>query len=1037
MNLLGKQHILTFSGQDAYIDLGPIPNFKPLDGMTFTSWVRPTKGESWQATILSHHYLEFEPQIQHGEFIFEAGQDVNYSGGKVVLGEWMHLATVVDPNRDSGQVRMFVNGVLTAAIDRPNPVNYQANTSLWIGQRPIGGGPLIAFHGDIASVGLWNRAMRDSEIKMGMHELARPDDSSLIGFWKLDEGNGTSIQDLSNKQYHGQLKGKGYQWNPIAPMLEKPHTMRQGRGLAQTWMVGTPLSFSSSPPPPPSPVAGRNGELERMKNKILQHKESQIKQAKIQAYSKKQVALDQAKRELDRAHRNAARMVNSTRFDYLYYINSGKVSRADPSGKKELILSTSKKHSIHVPTTSPSFSSGILVKKGDQLTFTVNGGLIGLMANISNRPDQAFPVFTGQKITIAQDGELIFIVMPVPGPGYQVDVTIQTQHVNPDSNHAVDLALDQLNQKLYLAKTLPPYGVNAMKIDGTELQDLYQTTGAVVSLTVDDVNGNLYWIETSGWIMTGKTSGSSSSQLVQITAPDQIEFLQLHLDKTNQRLYWTGNQGIWSCAVTGGTISMVISPHEAPRPIDVVVDPSGNHVYWLDKELKMLRRAKLDGTEVEDIYTVEHPIRGLEIDEVNQSGTNTALREIYWAEREEKLHPLTPNLVAHFPLDRTDTGVVVNQVNSAVAGKLHAVKWATSTDPRFQHLSDTVLQFDGAQSYVELPEHPSLQIPQYTIEMWIRPIKMPNELIAERGIVSKIYNQTRYMSFAIASLGRFRHAFAGNGVMGIADTPIDSIKWNTWQHVAITNDGQTAKTFIDGVEMSSGPVTAADSTITTPPSLLTQPGPMYLGKSILVPSKQDSFFRGDMNEVRMWNTALTAEQIKDNMKFYRKYYAVRGTINGSQHVEHLFEFPSEGGLQLASKLSLAHEQRALAYRTLKNNQVLAKHQIAVQQTASHRKVMSHRAQLDQQRQKNQKDIADAKANQKKQRADGQARLHTAKNTANKRIGNAQNDATIRRRNAHTQANQLKDKANGKARDMKQRAQAKRSDAQKKVDKYQK
>ncbi|MCP4661616.1 MAG: LamG domain-containing protein, partial [bacterium] len=89
--------------------------------------------------------------------------------------------------------------------------------------------------------------------------------------------------------------------------------------------------------------------------------------------------------------------------------------------------------------------------------------------------------------------------------------------------------------------------------------------------------------------------------------------------------------------------------------------------------------------------------------------------------------------------------------------------------------------------------------------------------------------------------GALRHRYlSDSGVDGPDDVVAGSVPWNLWRHVAITNDGTTARTLIDGEVVSEAPVTAL-----TPRS-----GGLHLGEHL----------RGTVAEVRVWNVARTPEE---------------------------------------------------------------------------------------------------------------------------------------------------------------------------------
>ncbi|MCP4661775.1 MAG: PASTA domain-containing protein, partial [bacterium] len=167
----------------------------------------------------------------------------------------------------------------------------------------------------------------------------------------------------------------------------------------------------------------------------------------------------------------------------------------------------------------------------------------------------------------------------------------------------------------------------------------------------------------------------------------------------------------------------------------------------------------------------------------------------------------------------------------------------------------------------------------------------------------------------LASDGALRHHYpTAGGVAGPGDTEAGSVTWNRWTHVAVTNDGTTARTLIDGEVRSEGPVA----------SLAAASGGLRIGQGL----------DGAMAEVRLWNVARTADQIvagKDlrpaagaaglvadwpldeasgTQITNRVSGAVAGTLVGGERVAFLADpFPGTGALELdgtAAYLAIPH-----------------------------------------------------------------------------------------------------------------------------------
>lgn len=163
------------------------------------------------------------------------------------------------------------------------------------------------------------------------------------------------------------------------------------------------------------------------------------------------------------------------------------------------------------------------------------------------------------------------------------------------------------------------------------------------------------------------------------------------------------------------------------------------------------------------------------------------------------------------------------------------------------------LALNGKDSWMEIPADKSLMLREYTIELWIRAAeKQSDGWVQVFGLDTQKDGHQRNFYLELNSQGgyyhhRFKDSASGNS--GAPDTPGGSVKWGQWQHVALTNDGRTAKTFLDGKEVASGPVNG---------ELVLFQEPVFVGK---MPGNNARFFKGDIAELRIFKHARSASEI--------------------------------------------------------------------------------------------------------------------------------------------------------------------------------
>ncbi|MCX6304051.1 MAG: T9SS type A sorting domain-containing protein [Bacteroidetes bacterium] len=174
-----------------------------------------------------------------------------------------------------------------------------------------------------------------------------------------------------------------------------------------------------------------------------------------------------------------------------------------------------------------------------------------------------------------------------------------------------------------------------------------------------------------------------------------------------------------------------------------------------------------------------------------------------------------------------------------------AVKSFTTTNIQE---AKTCLNNGDQANYISVPDNSSLHLTNiYTIEAWIKP---GVAVTTNRIIVSKGYNANGYTLLSGGSGNHRGLIFDG---MATADNILTQ---NQWFHVAAVNDNGTRHLYLNGVEM---PLTGTPTSVTanTQPLYLTN----YYNDALIV----NNLFRGYVEEVRLWNTAMTYSQIRENM----------------------------------------------------------------------------------------------------------------------------------------------------------------------------
>ncbi|MGB6297568.1 MAG: patatin-like phospholipase family protein [Rivularia sp. (in: cyanobacteria)] len=211
--------VLTFDGQDDYIDFGgdSIGDVFAQGSLAFTvsGWINPhqltNKATSYGTRNVffarsSDRYSDnFEFGIsEEGNLDIYIDENVNkviktFGNGELTVREWHFFAII------------FNGGQLTVYLDDGEYTGVCAGTSLNKATSVVTlGGTLhdgIYFTGQLANISLWNYPCTLAEIEKHRGGIIVGNEEGLVAYWALNEGEGTTIRDLTGNAHDGNLQG--------------------------------------------------------------------------------------------------------------------------------------------------------------------------------------------------------------------------------------------------------------------------------------------------------------------------------------------------------------------------------------------------------------------------------------------------------------------------------------------------------------------------------------------------------------------------------------------------------------------------------------------------------------------------------------------------------------------------------------------------------------------------------------------------------------------------------------------------------------
>ena len=186
----------------------------------------------------------------------------------------------------------------------------------------------------------------------------------------------------------------------------------------------------------------------------------------------------------------------------------------------------------------------------------------------------------------------------------------------------------------------------------------------------------------------------------------------------------------------------------------------------------------------------------------------------------------------------------------------YVLTWTTggcADDVQITFTNCTSINFDGVNDNITFKDNYNLTN-SFSIEVWVK----PNSVTGSQTIFSKrdANNPTTgYDLKLVGSTLSFNWNNSGTIVSNYA------IGTSRWYHIAVTFDGSTYRLFIDGIEVSApAGISGVKPTLNAFDCIL---GAM--DQTGNPPNKPVKHFNGWIDELRIWNTSLSTEQLRQMM----------------------------------------------------------------------------------------------------------------------------------------------------------------------------
>jgi len=205
--------VLNLDGINDYCNIPHNPSLNFTGSITIEAWIRIVSYKSWAAIVSKGGFNWSEygyafTQDNSGRIRFYGNGAAYTSNSTIPLNTWTHVAVTYG----NSTLRFYINGMLDRSLNQ-NISIVNNTTSLKIGVDP----PEIAeyWKGSIDEVRIWNVIRTNQELLSNKDIVLSGCESGLMGYWKFNEGIGTTVLDASINKNDGTIVNGGVFTNSL------------------------------------------------------------------------------------------------------------------------------------------------------------------------------------------------------------------------------------------------------------------------------------------------------------------------------------------------------------------------------------------------------------------------------------------------------------------------------------------------------------------------------------------------------------------------------------------------------------------------------------------------------------------------------------------------------------------------------------------------------------------------------------------------------------------------------------------------------
>lgn len=193
-----------FAGDNDYVSIAESTSLQPGTQMTISAWVKADALASDISLIdKTNNGYGFALKLNSGTPQFRNGTGAAYSDlsatSTISTGVWYHLVGTLD---SAGNKRIYINGSLSNISSGETFNGNSTSVPLKFGVRTA-----AYYTGQLDEARIYNRALSADEVSQLYNFAPGP-----VGYWKMDEGSGSTALDSSGNGNNATWIGSGEHW---------------------------------------------------------------------------------------------------------------------------------------------------------------------------------------------------------------------------------------------------------------------------------------------------------------------------------------------------------------------------------------------------------------------------------------------------------------------------------------------------------------------------------------------------------------------------------------------------------------------------------------------------------------------------------------------------------------------------------------------------------------------------------------------------------------------------------------------------------